>query len=184
MSKNWTHHPRLGGISVVVHLISRPLNLVRYSNVYITVLYSVCNNLILDVGLHGFLYENEHFLLDDQRSHSVLYVRLHKKIWILHVFICLNDPRWSTAHEFPSHGYKCCKVLCFFHRKSSVLFSPKLLNSECVLPSSIAVTSSTVLVFALQSYVTEHKTLRSLPFIQRQNNEVQIGCSLVLLSFL
>lgn len=37
---------------------------------------------------------------------------------------------------------------------------------------------------ALQSYVTEHKILRSLPFIQRRNNEVQIGCSLVLLSFL
>lgn len=61
--------------------------------------------------------------------------------------ICLNDLQWSTAHEFPSHGYKCCKVLCFFfHRKPSVLFSPKLLNSECVLPSSIAVTLSTVLV--------------------------------------
>lgn len=43
---------------------------------YITVFfYSVCDNQILDVGLHGWT-----FLRGDQRSHLVLYVRVHELI--------------------------------------------------------------------------------------------------------
>lgn len=57
----------------------------------------------------------------------------------------LNDRQWSTARVFAPND-ECCKVMFCFYRKSCVLFSPKLLNSECVLPLSIAVTLSTVLV--------------------------------------
>lgn len=81
-----------------------------------------------------------------------------------------SGPQHMNVPLMMINAVKWCVL---FHRKSSVLFSPKLLNSECVLPSSIAVTLSTVLVLPC-SHVTEHRILSSLPFIQRQSNEVQI----------
>lgn len=65
------------------------------------------------------------------------------------------------------------KWCVLFYRKSSVLFSPKLLNSECVLPPSIAVTVNSVSI-ALQSYLTTQRILSSLLFVQHQSNEVHI----------
>lgn len=76
--------------------------------------------------------------------------------------------------DFPLIMISAVKWCVLFHRKSSVLFSPKLLNSECVLPSSIAVTLSAVLVLPCSCSVTAHRILSSLPFIQHQSNEVQI----------
>lgn len=92
----------------------------RYSQVYITVfffLYSVCDNLIIDVGLHGCLEPIWKRTFSPRWSKKVpfgafmyAYIRRYEYFTF---WTRLNGRRRSTAHEFPSHYDKCCKVTCF-----------------------------------------------------------------------
>lgn len=92
----------------------------RYSKVYIRIFFNSVV-IILVIELHG---------CSELRPDVFC-----KLTWFdTRAFGCVTDKFWLAAH-----GDKCCKVL-FFHRKSCFFFFlPKLLNSECVLPPSIAV---------------------------------------------
>lgn len=86
--------------------------------------------------------------------------------------ICLKGPQWSAAHGFPSHDDKCCKVTCFV-LNHLYCFSKALKVRMCTAIEYCSDVVNSVSV-ALQSDGTEHRILSSLPFIQRQSNEVQI----------
>lgn len=156
---------------------------------YITVfLYYVCDNLIIDVGLHGCLeliWKIDVFSLMIKGPIWCFTYAFMNRYGYFMFSICLNDQQWSAAHELPSHDDKCCKWCVLFHTKSSVLFSPKLLNSECVLPSSIAVTLSTVLVLpcSLMWLNTEYWVVYLLFSVKAMRYKLFYR-SLVLLSFL
>lgn len=65
--------------------------------------------------------------------------------------------------------------MCFcFIGKSSVLFISKALKFRMCTAIKYCSDFVNSVSIALQSYVTEHRILSSLPFIQRQSNEVQI----------
>ena len=65
--------------------------------------------------------------------------------------------------------------MCFcFIGKSSVLFFSKALKFRMCTAIKYCSDFVNSVSIALQSYVTEHRILSSLPFIQRQSNEVQI----------
>lgn len=134
--------------------------------------------LIIDVGLHGcseLIWTWTFFsLMIKGPIWCFTYAYINRYEYFM-FWICLNDQQWSTAHELPSHDDKCCKVMCFcFIGKSSVLFFSKALKFRMCTAIKYCSDFVNSVSIALQSYVTEHRILSSLPFIQRQSNEVQI----------